>query len=318
MPKLSIVTPSYQQAAYLERTIRSVLDQDYSDFEYFVMDGGSTDGSLEIIQRHAADLGGWVSERDRGQADAINKGFARCRGDIFAWINSDDYYLPDAFSSAVSFLQAHPEVDLVYGDVLSLDGESRLINVMRFADFSLMDLMTFHMIGQPAVFFRRSAWEAAGGLDLSYHYLLDHHLWLRIAARSGIAYVPEPWACARFYPQAKNRAHAADFGKEAFRLVEWMHADLLFRNFFPHNERAVKAGAAWLDANYLSNGGLAWKSLARYAQVLLLSPGRVWTDRRRAVLTLLMTVAPGLAQKLFEQGAQRRLDGLDEYRRYVE
>ncbi len=317
-PTLSIVTPSWQQAAYLEKTICSVLEQDTPALEYFVMDGGSTDGSAEIIRKYEDRLTGWVSERDQGQADAINKGFARCSGEIFAWINSDDFYLPGAFSSAIAYLDAHPEVDLVYGDVLSLDGESRLINVMRFAEYELKDLMTFRIVGQPAVFFRRSAWEAAGGLDLSYHYLLDHHLWLRIAARGGMAYVPEPWAAARFYAQAKNRAHAADFGKEALRLVDWMRTDLLLQSLYEEHAREINAGAVWLDANYLSNGRMAWKSLARYLQAALLSPGRVGEDFRRVALTLLMTVSPRSAERLFERGAQRRLHSLMEYQRYMD
>ncbi len=119
--RVSIITPSYNQAAFLEATIRSVLEQDYLDVEYILVDGGSTDGSLEIIQKYATRLAGWVSEPDRGQTDAINKGFARASGDILAWINSDDTYQPGAVSEAVAYLQAHPDVGMVYGDANLID-----------------------------------------------------------------------------------------------------------------------------------------------------------------------------------------------------
>ncbi|MHC1771543.1 MAG: glycosyltransferase family 2 protein [Flexilinea sp.] len=317
-PTLSIVTPSYNQSAYLEKTINSVLSQKYPALEYFVMDGGSTDGSEKIIRKYEDSLSGWVSEKDHGQAEAINKGFARCTGEIFGWINSDDFYLKGAFFSAVDFFDSHPDVDLVYGDVLSLDGNDKMINVMRFADYDLRDLMSFRIIGQPAVFFRRSAWETAGGLDLSYHYLLDHYLWLRIASRGKIAYSANPWAAARFYPEAKNRAHAADFGKEAFRLIEWMEKDPLLHGTYQQNARKVKGGAAWIDANYLSNGGIAGKSLTSYLQAFLQFPGRVWEDRRRVVLTMLMTFAPEKAAEIFNRKSESRLEQLKEYQNFLD
>lgn len=317
-PILSIVTPSYNQSAYLGKTISSVLSQDYPDLEYFVIDGGSTDRSIEIIRKYESRLSGWVSEEDRGQADAVNKGFARCSGEIFGWINSDDFYLKGAFFSAVDFFNSHPDVDLVYGDVLSLDGIGRMINVMRFADYELRDLMTFRIIGQPAVFFRRSAWEAAGGLDLSYHYLLDHHLWLRIASRGKIAYSPNPWAAARFYPEAKNRAHATDFGKEAYRLTDWMNNDPLLHGLYQRDARKIRGGAAWLDANYLSNGGMAGKSLMSYLKAFFQFPGRVWEDRRRVILTILMAFAPDKAAEIFNRKSESRLEQLKEYQKFLD
>ncbi len=124
---VSIITPSYNQAHYLEATIRSVLEQDYSEIEYIIVDGGSTDGSREIIERYSSRLAWWVSEKDRGQTDAINKGFGRAHGEILAWINSDDTYEPGAVAQAVEYLQANPQVGMVYGDARFIDGEGRPI-----------------------------------------------------------------------------------------------------------------------------------------------------------------------------------------------
>jgi len=124
-PLVSIVTPSYNQAQFIEATIQSVLSQDYPKIEYIIMDGGSKDGSVEIIHRYAGRLAWWVSERDRGQTDAINKGFAHANGEILAWLNSDDIYHPGAISEAVAHLTAHPETGMVYGDAALIDDQGR-------------------------------------------------------------------------------------------------------------------------------------------------------------------------------------------------
>ena len=146
------MTPSYNQASFLETTIRSVLDQDYPSVEYFVMDGGSSDGSADVIRKYADRLSGWVSEKDRGQGDAINKGLARANGEIFAWVNSDDYYLPKAISSAVKVFEQNPDAALVYGDMLAVDQNGQTLNVLKYSQYSLEDLLCFQIIGQPAVF----------------------------------------------------------------------------------------------------------------------------------------------------------------------
>ena len=194
LPLVSIITPSYNQARFLETTLRSVLEQSYPRVEYLVADGGSTDESVEIIRKYADRLAWWVSEKDQGQADAINKGFARCKGEIIGWVNSDDYYLPGTLEEVVRVFEENPAVGLVFGDVRVVDERGSIINELHYGDWDIRDLMSFHIIGQPAVFFRRSTLEQAGYLDLSYHLLLDHQLWLRMALQSAIQYHPSLWA----------------------------------------------------------------------------------------------------------------------------
>ena len=218
---------------------------------------------------------------------------------------------------ALAFLADHPDVDAVYGDVLSIDGEGRLINVMRFAPYSAEDLMSFRVISQPGVFFRRSAWERAGGLDLSYSYLLDHHLWLRMIADGKFAYLPEPLAAARFHADAKNRAHAGDFGKEAYRLADWMLSDPLTAEKAAPIEKKIRGGAAWLDAHYLSDAGEAGKSLKAYARAFRLYPQRVLEDKNRLALTVLMAVSPSAAERTFRERSAKRLESLSDYRKYL-
>ena len=314
---LSVITPSYNQAGYLKQTMDSVFCQGIPGMEYVVIDGGSTDGSVDIIRSYEDRLTGWISEKDRGQADAVNKGAARTKGDVIGWLNSDDLYLPGAVKKALAYLDGHPDADAVYGDVLSIDGDGKLINVMRFGQYSAEDMMTFRMISQPGVFFRRSAWEKAGGLDLSYHYLLDHHLWLRMISRGKFVYLPEPLAAARFHPAAKNRAHTEDFGREAYRLADWLLTDPLTAERAGRIEKQIRGGAAWLDAHYLSDGGEAGKSLKAYAKAFRLYPGRVMEDKNRLALTALMMLSPKAAEKVFRERAAKRLEGLRIYEKYL-
>ncbi|MBV6395873.1 MAG: hypothetical protein HFACDABA_01460 [Anaerolineales bacterium] len=272
MSLVSIVTPSFNQASYLEQTMRSVLDQDYSNIEYLVVDGGSTDGSVEIIKKYSSRLASWGSEKDAGQADAINKGMARAKGGIVAWLNSDDYYLPGAVTAAVKAFDENPQALLVYADMLAVDEHSQTFNKLRYRQLSLEDVICFQIIGQPAVFMRRSAFENAGGLDLSYHFLLDHHLWIRIAAQGPILHIPQTWSAARYHPAAKNRAQAAAFGREAFRILEFVERDHHLAATLAKIKRRAAASAHRVNARYLLDGGQPAASLAAWARAMLIHP----------------------------------------------
>ena len=210
MTLVSIVTPSFNQSAYLEQTIQSVLEQDDPDLEYIVIDGASTDGSVDIIKKYSPRLAYWISEKDLGQADAINKGMRRAKGEIVAWLNSDDYYLPGAIQSAVAALESNPQAVMVYGNMLAVNQTGQTINQLRYRQFTLEDLLCFQIIGQPAVFMRRVAFEKAGGLDLNFHFMLDHQLWIKFAAEGQIVHIHQTWAAARYHPLAKNRVKLPD------------------------------------------------------------------------------------------------------------
>jgi glycosyltransferase involved in cell wall biosynthesis len=208
LPLVSIVTPSFNQAPYLEETIRSVLEQDYPYIEYIVVDGGSTDGSVSIIQKYAGKLAWWVSEIDKGQTDAINKGFGRANGQILAWINSDDTYEPRAVSTAVKYLQEHPEVGMVYADCNFIDEQGRVIGKFGAAQTDYKRLRQGYVhIPQQTMFFRAELWHAVGPLDPSFYFAMDYDLWVRIASRAAIKYLPwQTWANFRIHTSGKTIA----------------------------------------------------------------------------------------------------------------
>ena len=207
LPLVSIVTPSFNQAAYLEETILSVLNQEYPNIEYIIVDGGSTDGSLEIIQRYVDRLAWWVSEKDQGQTDAINKGFAKAKGEILAWLNSDDTYLPNAVSDAVGYLLMHPEVGLVYGDANFIDEKGRVIGKFpaRQTDYQHLRRGFVH-IPQQTSFFRAELWRKVAPLDPSFFFAMDYDLWVRIAKIAPLQYLPQIWANFRLHGNAKTMA----------------------------------------------------------------------------------------------------------------
>ncbi len=208
LPLVSIITPSYNQAQYLEATIRSVLEQDYPNIEYIVVDGGSTDGSVEIIRRFADKLAWWVSEKDRGQTDALNKGFAHATGSIHAWLNSDDTYKPHAIAEAVEYLQAHPEVGLVYGDADYIDEKGRVIGRFQATQTDRRRLLQGYVhIPQQSSFWRGELWHQLGPLDPTFQYAMDYDLWVRITTTPAqIQYTPQLWSNFRIHLEGKTVA----------------------------------------------------------------------------------------------------------------
>ncbi len=214
-PLVSIVTPSLNQAAFLDETIASVAAQDYTDVEHVVIDGGSTDGTLEILSRHAGVR--WVSEADAGQADALNKGFALARGAVLGWLNSDDVYLPDAIRGGVAALQ-RTGAAMVYSNLVEIDEAGHEVRRQKARRPDIRrQLDGRNAIPQPTVFLRREALEAVGGLDPSYHYAMDYELWLRIATHFRIEYIDDWWAAFRRHPASKTESVEPRFWREVWR-----------------------------------------------------------------------------------------------------
>jgi glycosyltransferase involved in cell wall biosynthesis len=208
MPLVSIVTPSFNQARYLESTIKSVLGQDYPRIEYIIVDGGSTDGSVDILKKYENKLAWWVSEKDKGQTDAINKGFARAKGEILAWINSDDTYNPGAVGAAVKYLIEYPDVAMVYADCNFINEDGQIIGRFNSAqtDYRLLREGYVH-IPQQTTFFRANYWREIGPLDPTFYFAMDYDLWTRIAARAPIKYRPgQTWANFRLHTSGKTVA----------------------------------------------------------------------------------------------------------------
>lgn len=323
-PLVSIVTPSFNQAHFLEVTIRSVLEQDYPRIEYMVVDGASTDGSVEIIRKYAEILvseglpsdrrkhivSWWVSEKDSGQAEAINKGLARASGEIIAWLNSDDFYLPGAVTAAVKAFEAHPQAGLVYGDTVAVDEKGEVIHFPRYAQWSLQDLLTFHILGQPAVFMRREVLLKAGLLDPSFHFLLDHHLWIRMAALAPMVYVPERWAAGRFHESAKNVAQAAKFGEEAFRILEWAQSDPRVSGTWRQVSRQSRAAALRINGRYLLDAGKAPQAFQSYWRSLVTHPATALVEWKRILFSFLSLFGLGVLQRQYNRWRKARAQRL--------
>ena len=186
-PLVTIVTPSYNHRPFIKETIESVLNQTYPNVEYIIIDGASQDGTVDIIRSYEDRVAYWVSEPDQGQTDAINKGFSIAKGEIIAWLNSDDTLLPLAVEEAVAFLSEHPKVGLVYGDAHYIDKDSRMIGDFPAAQTSLAQLRRGYVhIPQQASFFRKTLWDQVGPLDPSFYFAMDYDLWVRLAAISQI------------------------------------------------------------------------------------------------------------------------------------
>jgi glycosyltransferase involved in cell wall biosynthesis len=206
-PKVSIVTCSYQQGAYLDATIRSVLDQEVQGLEYIIMDGGSKDQSVDVIRRYEDRLAYWVSEKDRGQTDALIKGFNKSKGEIQGWLCSDDILLPGALQKVNHFFDNHPHIDAVYGDALWIDAQGSYIRPKKEMGFNRFAFLFDHnYIPQPSMFWRRRLYEKVGGLNERFNLAMDNDLWERFSHHTQIAHISEYLSCMRYYPEQKTRA----------------------------------------------------------------------------------------------------------------
>jgi len=289
-PLVSIVTPSYNQRQYLEDTLCSVLNQDYPRIEYIVIDGGSTDGSQEVIQRYTDRLAYWTSEPDRGQADAINKGLRRATGEIVAWLNSDDLYMAGAVKEAVEALIANPEVGMVYADGLMIDATSQLLDTHRYRTYDVLDLSCFDVLLQPTVFMRREVLEEVGYLGEDYHLMLDHELWIRIVSRYPILHVPTIWAVERIHADAKTIAQAAGWVEEAEKFLARAQVSDDLGPLIQNHRRRVIGSLDAFAARRLIDAGRYGGAVRRFLRASSLYPPvvfRYWYKVVQAVFSAL-------------------------------
>jgi len=218
-PKISIITPSYNQGQYIEETIRSVLLQDYPNLEYIIIDGGSTDNSVEIIKKYESYLAYWVSEPDEGQTSAINKGFRRATGDIIAWINSDDLYVEGAFYKVAEIFKQNPHFSVIYGNCIFFK-ENEPEYLHKPGAFDIKRFVAGDYIAQPSTFFKRHVIEEIGYLDERFHFSLDYDLLMRLSSKCSIEYVDETFAQFRFHDDSKTISQRFHFLPENFIIME--------------------------------------------------------------------------------------------------
>lgn len=212
LPKISVITPSYNQAEFLERTICSVLDQHYPNLEYIIVDGGSTDGSLDIIKKYADRLAYWISEPDKGQTDAINKGLKRATGEWVAWQNSDDIYYPGALAAVAKAVETCSDMDVVVGNINMIDRYDRVLRDVRYATPSYGGMLAEGMIlTNQAAFWRRSVHSKIGWLNMGLHYGFDYEWFLRLTKACKGVHTNELWGGYRLHDATKTHTQAERF-----------------------------------------------------------------------------------------------------------
>lgn len=269
--RISVVTPSYNQAQFLKATMESIHSQGYPDLEHIVMDGGSTDGSVEIIEEYADRLAYWVSEPDGGQTDALIKGFERATGDIFCWLNSDDLFEPGTLAEVRAVFEAENPPEFVFGDSMWIDAAGRALKAKREHRFNRFVWLNDHnYIPQPSTFWTSSLYHRSGGLDRDFNLAMDADLWIRFAELTTPLHVKRPWSRMRFYPEQKMSAmKGASFEEVATirdRYIDDSEVGRTAKRIAARGMRVVlkaaaggySAGEAWTGAKAVV-GGQTWE-----------------------------------------------------------
>lgn len=226
MLKISVVTVSFNQAEFIRQNIESVLNQNYPNFEHIIVDGGSTDGTIEILKEYPHLK--WTSERDNGQSDGLNKGFKRATGDIIAWINSDDMLASNSLIKINSFFENNPDKYVVTGNQIIIDREDRPLRRVKAEKFTYNHLLNERSsVIQNATFFRRSVLLDVGYLNESFHYTMDHELFVRIAAKYESYTIDEDLACFRIWGGSKTTTSQIKFFKEILKMKQIHHAKII-------------------------------------------------------------------------------------------
>ena len=223
-PKISVVVPSFNQAEFLELTLLSVIEQKYPNLELIVMDGGSTDGSVDILNKYDTEITYWVSQPDGGQTNALLEGFKRSSGEIQCWLNSDDLHMPNTLYEVAEYFAKHSDIGAVYGDTIWIDDKGKQLRKHKEIPFNkFIWLHTYNYIPGMSMFWKKEVYEKAGGMDVSFNLAMDADLWSRISTFAKIAHTGRFWSKMRFYPEQKNRRlrAASDLEDLRIRSREW-------------------------------------------------------------------------------------------------
>ena len=299
--RVSIVTPSLDQGQFIEETIRSVLLQGYPDLEFIIMDGGSRDGSVDIIRKYESHLTYWVSEPDEGQADAIAKGWRMCSGDVLAYLNSDDIYLPGAVATAVDFLNRHPEIGVVYGECFMTDPAGKRLELYPTAPFDYDEVVEkgFNPIPQPSTFMSRAVIDRIGLPDPELHFAMDLDLWLRAGLHFRFANIPVPMATFRLHPVSKSATKAVLMGDDYIRIYRRLTSspDLPVR--LRHKERRLLARGFLMAAErYYQKGPMLAETRRCIIRAAVLDPSILGIrDVRALAVSLLGPVGRWMLQR---------------------
>ncbi|GMR05063.1 MAG: hypothetical protein BMS9Abin23_0993 [Thermodesulfobacteriota bacterium] len=258
-PRISVITPSFNQGKFIERTIKSVIGQGYPDLEYIVVDGGSTDETISILKKYEKNLR-WISEKDRGQSDAINKGIRMSTGDIIAYLNSDDMYEPGTLGHVAGFFTAHPSVMWLSGRCRIVDEREREFRrfITRYKNFLLARysysiLLVTNFICQPATFLRRDVIEDFGVFDVNQHRVMDYDYWLRIGKTHTPGIINENLAMFRVYSESKTSSGFTDTFREEFEVCKKHSRSTVLRSLHYLSCKGI-CGAYWV-LDLISNFG---------------------------------------------------------------
>jgi len=276
LPLVSIVTPARNSARYIAEAIESICNQDYPAIQHIVIDGASSDDTIQILKQYSHLI--WVSEPDRGQSDALNKGFRIAQGEILGWLNADDSYNAEAISKVVSYFQGHSGVDVVYGDCQVVDEYGQPIRISRSRPFDLARLLMENYIPQPTVFMRRRVLDAVGGVDERLHFVMDWELWLRVGVVFRMDYLSHCiLANYRLCPGTKSFEQNPQFALEWLEVLDRVFQTSPFDQM-PHGSRREARNKAW-GRHYMARVYAAYRDrkMSEVRHCLLRAVAYDWT-----------------------------------------